>query len=275
MSSQRAPAASFTHWILRSVCSLKESRAAAALISPSRRFGLMPDDVGLARRDRQHPLAAAADEDRRARLLRGHRVRRVVGDAVVLARDVELLAGEATLDDPDRFLEAVDAHRRRVVGQAERVVVGLHPPRADAELEAAVGEQVDRRRFLREDRGMLVVVVEHERPDAQRRRVRGRHRDRGQRREFVAEVIGHEERRVAEVFDLAGLVAPVGHGLVPARPAPRTGTCDRAPWRRHYQARPVEPQPPSPRAVSSRSSTSSHSTASTRWITSWAMRSPA
>ena len=55
---------------------------------------------------------------------------------------------------------------------------------------------------------MLVVVVEHERADAQRRGVRGCHRDRGQRRELLAEVVGHEQRREAEVFELAGLVAP-------------------------------------------------------------------
>ena len=43
------------------------------------------DDVGLAGRDRQHALAAAADQDRRTRLLHGLGARRVVGDAVVLA----------------------------------------------------------------------------------------------------------------------------------------------------------------------------------------------
>ena len=32
--------------------------------------------------------------------------------------------------------------------------------------------------------------------------------DRGHRRELVAEVVGHEEGRVAEVLELAGEVAP-------------------------------------------------------------------
>jgi len=51
----------------------------------------------------------------------GLRVRRVVGDAVVLAREAELLAGEALLDDVQRFFEPVDAHRGRVVLEAEGV----------------------------------------------------------------------------------------------------------------------------------------------------------
>ena len=71
---------------------------------------------------------------------------------------------------------------------------------------------------------MLVVVVEHERADAQRRRVRGRHRDRGHRRELVAEVVGHEQRRVAEVLELARLVAPRRRRRRVARPARRSGT---------------------------------------------------
>ena len=71
---------------------------------------------------------------------------------------------------------------------------------------------------------MLVVVVEHQRADPQRRRVRGRHRDRGHRRELVAEVVGHEQRRVAEVFELARLVAPRARRRRLARPARRIGT---------------------------------------------------
>ena len=140
--------------------------------------------------------------------LRGLGVRRVVGDPVVLAVVGELLAGEALLDDVQRLFEAVDAHRGRVVLEPERVVVGLHPARADAELEPAVAQQVDRRGLLGEDRRVLVVVVEHERADLQRRGVRGRHRDRRHRRQLLAEVVGHEQRRVPEVFELARLVAP-------------------------------------------------------------------
>ena len=56
---------------------------------------------------------------------------------------------------------------------------------------------------------MLVVVVEHERR-AQRGGVCGKaDRERGHGREpGVDEVVGHVQRRVAEVFDLLGGVAP-------------------------------------------------------------------
>ena len=54
---------------------------------------------------------------------------------------------------------------------------------------------------------MLVVVAEHERADAQRVGDRRgvRERDRG-REVVVDEVVGHEERRVAERLGLAGLL---------------------------------------------------------------------
>ena len=50
------------------------------------------DDVGLARRDRQHALAAPADQSDRHVLLDGLGPRRVVADAVVRAVICELLA---------------------------------------------------------------------------------------------------------------------------------------------------------------------------------------
>ena len=55
---------------------------------------------------------------------------------------------------------------------------------------------------------MLVVVVEHERPDAQVRVLRDGHQ-RGNRAELVAEVVGHRDRREAEVLGLADLLEPV------------------------------------------------------------------
>jgi len=61
---------------------------------------------------------------------------------------------------------------------------------------------------------MLVVVAEDERTDPEGRRVGGGDRHRRQRRELRPdEVVGQVQRRVAEVLDLAGLVAPVGIGL--------------------------------------------------------------
>src|SRR5699024_2130118 len=77
-----------------------------------------------------------------------------------------------------------------------------------AQFEPALGEQVERRRFLREDRRMPVVVAEDEGPDAQRRRgVGGRHQRRD-RAELVIEVIGDRQAVKAKVFDPAGELAP-------------------------------------------------------------------
>ena len=127
----------------------------------------------------------------------------------MLAREVERLAGEATLDHGERLLEARDAQARPVVRQTQRVVVDGHPPGADAQLHPAVGQQVDRRRLLGDHGRVLVVVAEHEVSDAQRRRRLGGHRDGDHRCERRPdEVIGREQRRVAQILHLARAVAP-------------------------------------------------------------------
>ena len=61
---------------------------------------------------------------------------------------------------------------------ARPLVVGGHPPGAEAELEPAVAQHVDGRGLGGEHDRMLVVVAEHERADAQRLGARGRVRDR-------------------------------------------------------------------------------------------------
>ena len=112
--------------------------------------------------------AAAADQERRARSLHrlGHPVE--IGDAVVLAVERERAVGEEALQHRDRLGEPRDAHAGPIERDARLLVVGRHPARADAELEPAVGQQVERRHLAREHDGMLVVVAEHERSDAQR-----------------------------------------------------------------------------------------------------------
>ena len=134
---------------------------------------------------------------------------------VVLAVKRERTRREQSLQDRDRLREPGDAHARTVEGHPGLLVVDRHPARADAELEAAVGEQIERGHLAREHHRVLVVVAEHERADAQRvgdgRDVR--ERDRG-REIVVDEVIGHEERRVAERLGLARLL-----GELPPRAA--------------------------------------------------------
>ena len=94
------------------------------------------------------------------------------------------------------------------IGMPGAVVVELLPPRADADLEPALRQHVDRRELAGEHRGMAVVAVEHERADLQRG---GQHRGGGHRRdrpEPLVEVIGHEQRRVPERLELADGVGP-------------------------------------------------------------------
>ena len=138
-----------------------------------------------------------------------HRLRHAVeiGDPVVLAVERERTRREQALQDRDRLREPRDAHAGPVERHAGLLVVDGHPARADAELEATVGEQVERRHLARQHDRMLVVVAEHERTDAQRVGDRGGVRERDRRREIVVdEVVGHEERRVAERLGLAGLL---------------------------------------------------------------------
>ena len=92
-----------------------------------------------------------------------------IGDAVVLALEVHRrLVGEQRLQDLGVLDHPIDAHLGRVHRDAGAVVVELLPPRAEADLEPALRQHVDRRQLAREHRGMAVVAVEHERADVQR-----------------------------------------------------------------------------------------------------------
>ena len=89
--------------------------------------------------------------------------------------------------------EAVDANLGRVVGDARLLVVADHPAGTEADLDTTVGQHVHRGELLGEHDRVLVVVVEHERADAQSRRWRRPRHQRRHRRELVAEVVGHRE----------------------------------------------------------------------------------
>ena len=115
--------------------------------------------------------------------------------------------------------EAVHPHARWVVGDARLLVVAAHPPRPEPELEPAPRQHVEGGRLLGQHDGMAVVVVEDERADPQRRGGVGRGHEGGHRCQLVAEMVGHEQRRVPEVLGLAGLLGP---GPGPCRRAPST-----------------------------------------------------
>ena len=102
-------------------------------------------------------------------------------------------------------------------------------------------------------------------------------RERDGRREVVLdEMVGDEERRVAECL---GLACELGELLT--RPTLAAGDAEaksaivhRATLQLRPQRRPVDPQPSVPLAESSSAATSRHAMSCTRWITSCAMRSP-
>ena len=120
-----------------------------------------------------------------------------------------LVFGPEAFDQRERFFHSIDADLRRVVGNSELTVIPGVPARAKPELEPATGEEVERRRLLREHHRIAVVVVEHEATDPERgrrRRGRGEGSDRG---ELRGDVIGHEQGVVAEGLSPPRRVTPV------------------------------------------------------------------
>ncbi len=241
--------------------------------------GVDAHDLRFLRGEGEDLRTATADDERRVRLLHRLRLPVQLGDRVVLAREAECAVGEQAFEDRDRFGEARDAHARAIELHPGLFVVGRHPSCADAELEPAVRQQIERRGLTREHDGMLVVVAEHERADAERVGHGGRVRKRNRGRQLmVDEVVRHEERRESRGFGAAG---ELGEILGRLRVAGDAAEAEAAILRhgarmpRRDQRVPVLPHPPRPRADSSSASTTSHSTASTRWTTSCAIRAPA
>ena len=157
----------------------------------------------------EHALASAPDDERWSGPLHRSWRQGVAPDLVVLAVEVERAVGaQQPVDHRDRLLEPVHPDSRSVVGQTGVVVVGSHPAGAQAQFEAPFAEHVKRGRLLGQHEGMAVVVAEDQRTHAQRCRGRGHSGQGRDGRQLVAEVIGHEQRAVAEVLGLACLLGP-------------------------------------------------------------------
>ena len=136
------------------------------------------DGVGVLRRVGERSLAVDTDQDREPLLMRAHRAHRV--EPVVLAGEGDLLAVEEPPQDDDGLGEAGLPRRGRVERDADRLILRERVPGADAELDAASGEMVERRDLARQVHRMTEVVVEDERAHANVLRRLG---DRCQRRE--------------------------------------------------------------------------------------------
>src|SRR5689334_22094981 len=139
---------------------------------------------------------------------------RRLGEAIQLAQRIvtpgegEWPIGEESLEHMDRLLKAIHAHLRLVKRHPGLIVFRLQPATANAQLETAAREQVERGRFLRQHDGVPVVVVEDETADAQPRGRACRVHQRRDRRELITERLGNEvvadeKRRKAKVFGAA------------------------------------------------------------------------
>src|SRR5437763_4055696 len=94
--------------------------------------------------------------------------------------------GEQGPDDAQRLLEPADALARPVEPDPGRVVFGLVPARAEAELEPSPGYEMQAGRLVRHDRGVAEVVGEHDRADPQAGGPPGRGGPGGERRQLRA-----------------------------------------------------------------------------------------
>ena len=144
------------------------------------------------------------------RTLDGERLELVLCHVIVVANECHRLPREQPLDDPHRLCQALDPAPSRVKAYPHLVVLRLHEPRAEAELEAALGQEIDRRRFPCDQDRVAEIIVEDIGADAEMRRGFGRTHQRRERREEVGQVIGHAQHRVAQRFKLARFVYPGG-----------------------------------------------------------------
>ena len=168
--------------------------------------------VGVPAGQRQDPLAPAADEERRPAGGDGGREALGLRDPVVLPGEGGAARAPHGLQDLEALRQAGDAHRRALHRDPRLLVVGRLPAGAQAELEAAAGHDVEGRRLPGENDGMAEVVVEDQRPDTQRGGGLGGDGQGDHGSPLVVQVIGHVERRVAQVLRLARQVTPLRGG---------------------------------------------------------------
>jgi hypothetical protein len=123
-----------------------------------------------------------------------------------------LFTVEQTLDDADGLREPFDPGASGIEAQPGFVVLGFHVPRAQPELQTAIGQDVGCRRLPGHQHGVPEVVVEHVGPHAERlRRLRSADQC-GYGREDLGEVIGYRQNGVSKVLAPPRLVPPFGPG---------------------------------------------------------------
>ena len=148
------------------------------------------------------------------------------GGGDVGAVDVDLAVGEAGAQELQRLLETVEANAGAIPRHTHRLVLALQPSGAEAELEAAFGEEVEGGDFLCEHDGLAVVDAEDAGTDVDRARRLDRYGHRGDRREVLHRMVrgrqcgagadhmvGDRERAEPGGLGAAGLLAPVLRGV--------------------------------------------------------------
>ena len=120
------------------------------------------------------------------------------------------LAVEQAAKDAHRFVEPLDSRGSSIERDPNLGILRFGMTGPDAELEATVAEQIQRRSFSGDQRRMTKVVVEHERPDPQLRRDLGERIQRGNRCERAGRqhMIGNHDRVEAERLRTTRLVLP-------------------------------------------------------------------
>jgi hypothetical protein len=166
-------------------------------------------DLGVAAGQREDALAPAADDE--GRTAGGHRLGRPdrAADLVVLTGECGRAVTPQGAHDLEALLQTPDAHRRGIHGDARLLVVRGQPAGAHPELEAAIGDHVERGRLLGQDDGVAEVVVQDQSADAQRGRGFGGHGAGHHGGPLVVQVVRHVEGGVTQVFGLAGQAAPL------------------------------------------------------------------
>src|ERR1700682_4096886 len=115
----------------------EEPRRVRDAPSGPKRRGLDPDDVGFARRDREHPLASRADQNGWVRPLnRGGKQGQIL-HRVEAAGERERRGAEEPLEDLERLHQTVDAHPGRVIRKSGRLVLRLGEAGPETKLEPA------------------------------------------------------------------------------------------------------------------------------------------
>ena len=124
--------------------------------------------VGEAGDEGEEPaLALAAEHERRVRGLRGLGLAVRVGELVVAAGEGGRRLGEQRVGDRQGLLEPVEALGDRAQLDAVGLALGLEPPGADPQLQAAAGRDVDRDGHVGQHGRVPVRGPAHEHPAPQ------------------------------------------------------------------------------------------------------------